>query len=158
VTAQDIRVGRWDLHATAGDTPSLVTTWADETGDPYTLTGKTVTMWIGGTITDPTDLTDATEISATIATNTATFTPTIPTTAGTTPLRVTIDGTLRALGSLTVSTVGAGSPDLDVTVNVAPISFDVTLTAPSGVLFAQHDNNVTYPRPDTVGPVLWVGP
>ena len=128
----DIRVGRFDLHATAGDTPTLVTTWADDAGSAYSLTGKNVSLWVGGTVTDPSDFTDATEVVGTISTNTASFALTVPT-GGSTPLRMTLDSELVTVGTLTPASSGTTAADTDVSVTVGDLSFAVSLTAPAGV-------------------------
>jgi hypothetical protein len=96
VTTLDLRAGRLDLHGNAGAAKVIVTTWTDSAGDAYDLTGSTVSLWFGGTVSDPTDLTDASEVAAVIDANTATFTLTVPDTRQ--PIRMTLDGPLVPWG------------------------------------------------------------
>jgi len=127
----DLRAGELNVHGNAGASKVIVTTWTDSDGDAFDLTGSTVSLWLGGTVTDPTDLTDATEVAGVISTNTATFTLTIPDTRQ--PLRMTLDGALVSIGRVILSSRGAASPTDEVTVHTAAASVAITLDGAAAI-------------------------
>lgn len=127
----DLRAGRLDLHGNAGAAKVIVSTWTDSAGDPYDLTGSAVSLWLGGTVSDPTDLTDATEVAAVIDANTATFTLTVPDTRQ--PVRMTLDGALVTIGQIHLSTRGAENPTDEVSVNVGAAQLAVTLDGAAAI-------------------------
>jgi hypothetical protein len=131
VTTLDLRAGRLDLHGNAGAAKVIVTTWTDSAGDAYDLTGSTVSLWFGGTVSDPTDLTDASEVAAVIDANTATFTLTVPDTRQ--PIRMTLDGALVTIGQVHLSSRGAENPTDEVTVNVGAAQLAVTLDGAAAI-------------------------
>lgn len=127
----DLRAGRLDLHGNAGASKVIVSTWTDADGDAYDLTGSDVSLWLGGTVSDPTDLTDADEVAGVISTNTATFTLTVPDTRQ--PLRMTLDGALVTIGQVHLSTRGADDPVDEVSVNVGAAQLAITLDGSAAI-------------------------
>jgi hypothetical protein len=120
----DVRVGHWSLRATAGTEVAFEATF--EAG--FDITGG-VAAWIGGTVSpDPTDLTGATQFSATEAGQVASFTLTIPDdVSGSTPLRMTVAGSLLTVGKLHVARTGTPDPDGTLTVVTEPVSIELTV-------------------------------
>jgi hypothetical protein len=127
----DLRAGELNVYGNAGASKVIVTTWTDSDGDAFDLTGSTVSLWLGGTVTDPTDLTDATEVAGVISTNTATFTLTIPDTRQ--PLRMTLDGALVSIGRVILSSKGASSPTDEVTVQTGAAQVAITLDGSAAI-------------------------
>lgn len=127
----DARVGGWDLTATAGATLSLTSTWVDDAGAPVVL--GAVSFWVGGSASpDPTDLSDAVEHVATVVANVASVSLAVPSDVRSTPLRVTIDGTLFVNGRLLPSTLGSSSSSQAVTVRTDPLEVTIVTTGPPG--------------------------
>jgi hypothetical protein len=131
VSNLDLRVGALSITGTPGTSKTLVTTWTDSDGDPYDLTGTTVSLWTGGNRPDPTDFTDATETVGVIASNTATFSFMVP--DDRTLLRLTLDGALLTIGQFRPSTRGANNPTDEVAVNVGSVSLAITLDGSAAI-------------------------
>jgi hypothetical protein len=122
--AEDVRVGAWSIRATAGTDVAFEATF--EAG--YDISGG-VSVWVGGTVSpDPTVLTGATQFAASEVGQVASFTVTIPDDlSGSTPLRMTVAGSLLTVGKLHVSRAGTPSPDASVTVVTEPVQIAVTV-------------------------------
>jgi hypothetical protein len=120
----DVRVGHWSLRATAGTDVAFEATF--EAG--FDISGG-VAVWIGGTVSpDPTVLTGATQFAATEVGQVASFTLTIPDdVSGSTPLRMTVAGSLLTVGKLHVARTGTPDPDGTLTVVTEPVNIALTV-------------------------------
>lgn len=118
--ADDIRIARWDLHATAGTTQRL------EFTSSTALTS--LAIYTGGTDTDVDDLTGATAYTATLSNGnlTATVDLAVPT-GSSVPLRLVVGDAVQSVGRLTPSTTGAPTADNTITLAPASYSFDLTI-------------------------------
>lgn len=130
----DLRAGQLRAYVTPGIERTLTTTWTAKAGGDYDLTGKSVSLWIGGTVDpDPTDLTDATEVAGVVSTNTATFTWTPAADLTHRALRLTVDGTVEAFSARGQYPLAAGSDRASSSVSVLVGGGDVTVeVAPAG--------------------------
>lgn len=121
--ADDIRLSRWNLLASAGVTQSLTFT-ADQS-----LTSLSV--YTGGTVSDVDDLSDATEHAGTLSTtteanDTAAVDLVVPT-GSSVPLRLVVDGAVVAVGRLTPSTSGSANPDQTIALTADAITIQLTV-------------------------------
>lgn len=121
--ADDIRIARWDLVATAGTTQRLIFTASEA------LTSLAV--YVGGTISDVDDLTGATAYTGTLSTttvanDTATVDVVVPT-GSSVALRLVVDGATVAVGRLTPSTSGSTSVDNTITLTADARTYTLTV-------------------------------
>lgn len=117
----DGRIARWDHQATAGTTQVIVFTAG------VALTSLSV--YTGGTISDVDDLTGATEHVATLSTTTTandTATVNVAVPAGSTPLRLVVDGVVQSVGRLIPRTTGTKSSDNTITLTAGEQTFALT--------------------------------
>lgn len=131
--ADDIRITRWDLTGNAGVTHQIVFTAASA------LTS--LSLYTGGTVSDVDDLTGATEYAGTLSTTTVsndTATVNLAVGSADTHLRLVVDGVVKTVGRLTVSTNGTGSADNSITLTAGSATY--TLTVLGGIA----DNVVTW--------------
>lgn len=121
--ADDIRLSRWDLVATAGVTKSL------RFVSPTAL--ASLAVYTGGTASDVDDLTGAdahagTLSMTTVANDTATVQLAVPT-GSSTPLRLVVNGVVQSVGTLTPSTSGTASADNTITLTPADTTYTLTV-------------------------------
>ena len=118
--ADDVRLSRWDLRASAGTTVAL------EFTSPEALTSLSV--YTGGTTTDVDDLTGATQYAGTLSGGNlvATVEVTVPT-GNSVALRLVVNGAVQTVGRLVPSTSGTPNPDNTITLSPGEMSFDLTV-------------------------------
>lgn len=127
----DARRPEFSITATTNAPTSVETTWLDDDGVAWPLTGHTVRLWVGGARADGDDFTDALEVVPVVVGNVATFT--IPGQAASRALRLSVDGELVSVGSLSVSSAGTASPVQSVAVAVDSAHGALSLTVGPGL-------------------------
>lgn len=126
----DLRLAAWNLKASAGVTQTVVFTEADDNEI------TSLSVWVGGTVSDVDDTTDATEYTATISgasNEIATVSIPIPESATSTPLRLELDGVIRTVGRLQPQTSGARVP-ATTGLTLATSSSSLSLTVSGGLV------------------------
>lgn len=123
---QDLRLASWNLRCSAGTTQTVVFTEADDSAI------TSLSIFVGGTVTDVDDTTGATEAVATISgasNEIATVSFAVPTSTSTTPIRLEVDGVIRTVGVLQPSISGARVPAATgLTLSTADSSFSLSVT------------------------------
>ena len=134
----DARIPRWDVKVTTGQPVELAQRWFDrDARATIDLSGHTLRIWIGGSLDDVDDLTDAVEITPTIAGDGNEY-ATFSWNAGTDDraLRTTLDGRVVTMGwekpSQTSRPANSGDANIFVNDGVVSSYVSVHIDAPGG--------------------------
>jgi hypothetical protein len=119
--ADDVRIARWDLTASAGMTTRLVFT------SPDALTSLAV--YTGGTVTDVDLLTGATAHTGTLSGGNliATVDLAVPASPTRLALRLVVNGAVQSVGTLFPSTQGSPSPDNTISLSTPTRAYELTI-------------------------------
>ena len=156
--ALDIRAGAFSINGTPNTVKTVTFTFSDG-DDPWEP--AECSLWVGGSLDDPTDFSGATRYEGVLAGSTATVSFTVPQMEKL-PLRLTLNSVLATVGTLTTSLRGAESPTDEVAVQMGDVTVDVTLPGPPGVpggmFFVDDDGflNAVVPSTSGVGDSLTV--
>ena len=133
----DLRVGSLHIAGNPGTSKTILFVFTDQ-GNPWNP--SSVSLWVGGTITDPTDTDGAVEYPAALTDNEASVTFTVPDVV--VPVRLFVDGALATIGRINPSLRGTDSGDDTITVQLGAAT--VLVTVDGAAMFAALDSRLAH--------------
>ena len=131
MTAADLRATHWDVRAPAGASEP----WTFVEVNAAAITSLSV--WLGGSLADIDDFTDATEYEAVISGDDDEIATTpnipIPTSTAIVPLRLVVDGDVVTVGHLLPATDGQSSVAEPVRIATAGVTVNLTVSGAGAV-------------------------